>query len=239
MSNFINIQRKLSEGLYAWMLYEFHCNRAYIFNEKYISYPIANILANNLNRNQNILVEQNHPLQNLSIGRPIQIDFVVTDKYNQPNIWEIAIETKWIGNSMIKFSDVIWDLIRLQNLFKNYPNIKCYFLIAGNKNKIKKFWDNIDINNAVIENKIFQKNTTQSSFKLKNMKDIDKKHLNNKFLNYQNFNIYSKITCGVPFEYPTKDANNMTFGTFLIEVKAPDETLKITSIPYNILKSEA
>jgi hypothetical protein len=131
---------------------------------------------------------------------------------------------------MIKFTEVIWDLIRLQNLFKNYPNIKCYFLIAGNKNKIKKFWDSIEDNTKITEDQIFLKNTTQSSFKLKNIKEIEKKNLNKKFSNYKNFNIYSKINCGIPFEYPVKDSNNMTFGTFLIEVKAPDETLKVNSL---------
>lgn len=224
MSNFKNIQRKLSEGLYAWMLYEFSCNKAYIFNEKYISYPITNILSNNLDKNLNVLVEQNHPLKNSSKGRPIQIDFVVANKYQNPIDWEIAIETKWIGNSEIKFSDVIWDLIRLQNLFQIYPNIKCYFLIAGNKNKIENFLNNSKTNEG---QRIIWSTSKGTYFKLKNLKEKDKKIIGDKLRNYQNFSSYSKIVCGAQYKYPINDKYNMTFGTFLIEVKAPDYTKKI------------
>ncbi|WP_209391224.1 hypothetical protein [Chryseobacterium sp. RR2-3-20] len=227
MSNFNNLQRKLSEGLYAWMLYEFSCNKAYVFNEKYISYPISNILSNNLNKDQNVLTEQNHPLKNDSKGRPIQVDFVIADKYKKPINWEIAIETKWIGSTEIKFVDVLWDLVRLQNLFTIYPNIKCYFIIAGNKNKIDKFWN--DCNKGATK-RIVWETSKGTYFKLSNLKITAKKNINELISAYPKFNLYSKISCGISYKYPINDKYNMTFGTFLIEVKNPNITHKILSL---------
>ena len=90
MSNLQNIAKRLSRGTSGWLLYEFSCNRGYLFNEKYLSYPIGNIL-NNLTKYQ-LLTEVNHPFRNLGgRGRPLQVDFVLQDKYNKVDgEWKFA-----------------------------------------------------------------------------------------------------------------------------------------------------
>lgn len=221
MSNFINIQRKLSEGLYAWMLYEFSCNRGYNFNEKYISYPIVNLLMSNLNSNQNILVEQNHPSNNDNpVGRPLQVDYVVANKYKSPLKWEIAIESKWIGNSTIKFHDLIFDLIRLQNLFSHFPEIKCYFMIAGDAKKIKEFWEKQKVN-KLTKKDIILEGTRFTTFKLNNLKDRDKDKILDLPEKYKKLQLFEEINCGAIYRYPVQDINNMSWGTLLFEINPP------------------
>ncbi len=112
MSNLKNIQRKLSEGVSGWLLFEFNCYRGLLFNEKYLSYPVGQIL--NSITEYKTSTEINHPCSNNSRGRPLQVDFVLTDEEIN---WKYAFESKWIGDSTISLGSVLWDLIRLQNVW--------------------------------------------------------------------------------------------------------------------------
>jgi hypothetical protein len=225
MSKLRELQRNVTEGLYAWMLYEFSCNKADLFNEKYLAYPIGNILNHNTDQIQHILVEQNHPLKNSSSGRPIQVDFVIKEKYNSKT-WEVAVEMKWLGNQSLKFNDLIWDLVRLQNLFIKFENIKCYFLIVGNHKKLATFISQNE-KNSITGKTVISKNSKTLKFYLNNLSTSEKEKLNRKIKKYPAFNLFSQIVCTPPHSYPKQDIYNMTFGTMMFEILKPDKTLKI------------
>jgi hypothetical protein len=140
MSNLKNIQRRISEGVSGWLLFEFNCERGYIFSEKYLSYPLGQIL--NSITEYKTRIEINHPCGNQGKGRPLQVDFALL---NDQGDWMYAFESKWIGNNTISLGSMMWDLIRLQNLFRHQPGLKCYFILAGLEKGIKSLLSTFDI----------------------------------------------------------------------------------------------
>ncbi len=228
MSNLINIQRKISEGVSGWLLFEFHCFRGTIFNEKYLSYPVSQIL-NSLTEFKT-LTEINHPLGNNSVGRPLQVDFVLADKSSN---WKFAFETKWVGNSEISIGSMVWDLVRLQNLFSKHKDIECYFILSGFDKKINSLLDTFDIvydKNSVKANGLTSINQTYMKFNLTKLDTSSKAYINKQILKYPNFTLFSKIHCRPAHSFPKIDIINMTFRTYIFEILKPDETLKVKTL---------
>lgn len=227
MSNLNNIQRKISEGVSGWLLFEFHCFRGLLFSEKYLSYPIGQIL--NSITDYKTQAEINHPLSNTGQGRPLQVDFVLLENTE----WKYAIESKWIGDSIISLASLIWDLIRLQNLFSSHSNIKCYFLLAGFDKKIETLFSEIDIyynKESTKENVITKISQSKLTFNLNKLDSTTKKYVNEKISKYPKFKLYSKISCKPAHKYPNSEIYNMSFTTYTFEVLKPDETLKIKEL---------
>lgn len=228
MSNLNNIQRKISEGISGWLLFEFNCFRGYLFNEKYLSYPIGQIL--NSITEYKTLTEINHPCSNNEQGRPLQIDFVMTDDSSK---WKYAFESKWIGNSNISLGSMIWDLIRLQNLFIEQPNVKCYFILAGFDKKINQLIADFDIcfhEDSQKKNEIVEINNTFLVFNLFKLDKATKSYINKRLEKYPNFKLFSRIRCRPAHKFPKNDVINMTFSTYMFEVKKPDLTHKVKEI---------
>jgi hypothetical protein len=227
MSNLNNIQRKISEGVSGWLLFEFHCFRGLIFSEKYLAYPVGQILNGITEYKTN--TEISHPLSNNTQGRPLQVDFVLLED----TAWKYAIETKWIGDSKISLGSLIWDLIRLQNLFTDYPDIKCYFLLAGFNKKIDDLFANIEVTYNKDSTKISSITSINQSKLIFNLNKLDsgtKEFLNKKLNKYPKFKLYSKIFCKPAHKYPNSEVYNMTFSTYTFEVLKANETLKIKSL---------
>jgi hypothetical protein len=228
MSNLKNIQRKVSEGVTGWLLFEFNCERGLLFNEKYLSYPIGQIL--NSVTEYKTRAEKNHPCSNDGRGRPLQVDFVLM---NDQEEWKYAFESKWVGNSEINLGSMIWDLVRLQNLFYHHPGIRCYFVLAGFEKKIKKLLSTFDIthnSNPQRQNSITTTNSTFLIFDLFRIDTSTKTYLNNLIAKYPNMKLYSKIRCRPAHKFPKKDIVNMTFSTYTFEILAPDRTHTIKSL---------
>lgn len=228
MSNLKNIQRKISEGVSGWLLFEFNCFRGYLFNEKYLSYPVGQIL--NSITEYKTLTEINHPCTNVGQGRPLQVDFVLTDEKSK---WKYAFESKWIGNSMISLGSVIWDLIRLQNLDKHHQDIRCYFILAGFDKKINILLEDFDIcydKDTEKKNEIAKVNSTFLIFDLFKLDDSTKTYINDKIKKYPSFKLYSKIRCRPAHRFPKNDVINMTFTTYIFEVLKPDETHRLNEL---------
>lgn len=228
MSNLVNIQRKISEGVSGWLLFEFNCFRGYLFNEKYLSYPIGQIL--NSITEYKTLTEINHPCSNGGQGRPLQVDFVLTDDTSK---WKYAFESKWVGNTMISLGPVIWDLIRLQNLHTFHSDIKCYFVLSGFEKKINILLQDFDIcydKDSQKKNDIVEINSTFLNFNLFKLDDTTKAYLNDKIKKYPNFKLYSKIRCRPAHRFPKNDIINMTFSTYIFEILKPDKTHKIKEL---------
>ncbi|HRF76216.1 MAG TPA: hypothetical protein PLB46_06570 [Chitinophagales bacterium] len=228
MSNLKNIQRRISEGVSGWLLFEFNCLRGTLFNEKYLSYPVGQIL--NSITDYKTLTEINHPCSNNGQGRPLQVDFVLQDKNSK---WKYAFESKWIGNSTISLGFVIWDIIRLQNIYKHHPDIRCYFILAGFDKKINILLEDFDLyynKDTIKKNEIAKANSTFLIFDIFKLDSSTKTYLNKKIKKYPNFNVYSKIRCRPAHKFPKKDVINMTFSTYIFEVLKPDETHKLRQV---------
>jgi hypothetical protein len=228
MSKLTNIQRKVSEGVSGWLLFEFNCFRGYLFNEKYLSYPVGQIL--NSITEFKTLTEINHPCSNNGQGRPLQVDFVLT---NDSGDWKYAFESKWIGDSMISLGSVIWDLVRLHNLFNHQKEIKCYFILAGFDKKINTLLEDFDIcydKDSKKKNEIVEINSTYMVFDLFKLDDSTKTFIIDKMDKYPNFKLYSKIRCRPAHRFPKNDIINMTFSTYIFEIVKPDKTHKVNKL---------
>ncbi|MBN2165603.1 MAG: hypothetical protein JW717_04950 [Marinilabiliaceae bacterium] len=228
MSNLKNIQRKLSEGVSGWLLFEFNCYRGLLFNEKYLSYPIGQIL--NSITDYKTKAEINHPCSNNNQGRPLQVDFVLTDEMSN---WKYAFESKWVGDSMVSLGSILWDLIRLQNLDKYHPDIKSYFVLSGFDKKISTILQNFDICypiNIKKKNDFVTINPTYLIFNLFKLDDSSKIYINERIKKYPKFNLYSKIRCRPAHRFPKNDIINMSFSTHIFEVLKPDKTHKINEL---------
>ncbi len=133
----MNIKRKIAEGVAGWLMYEFHSFRGQLFSEKYLTSPIGNILAGVYG--QRVTAEYNHPILNAHKtwqGRPPQLDFVIQ---KADRTIDIAVESKWLGNSQVGVGDIIWDLIRLELLAQEY-NATCYFVLAGRRRRLNELF---------------------------------------------------------------------------------------------------
>lgn len=228
MSNLKNIQRKVSEGVSGWLLFEFNCERGYIFNEKYLSYPIGQIL--NSVTEYKTRTEINHPCSNTGRGRPLQVDFILKD---DGGVWKFAFESKWVGNTMITLSDVIWDLVRLQNLHAHHPGIRCYFVLAGFEKKIKTLLSTFKIcydGTPSAANSITSVNPTFLNIDLFKLDAVTKASINSLAVKYPRMILHSKIRCRPAHKFPKKDLINMSFSTYMFEVMKPEKTHKVSSL---------
>jgi len=141
----MELDRLLARGIAGWLQYEHACQRAPIFSEKYLSYPIAQVL--NTKFGANVHAEVRHPILGANTpgrGRPPEIDFVV---YNDSQEIIVAIESKWIGPNVSKqtVEAVIWDLVRLA-MIGNNEYVNCYFVLAGKKKNLWSLFNNSHFN---------------------------------------------------------------------------------------------
>lgn len=141
----MELDRLLARGIGGWLQYEHACQRAPIFSEKYLSYPIAQVL--NTKYGANVHAEVKHPIlgaKSPGRGRPPEIDFVVKDTNDEI---VVAIESKWVGANVTKqtVEAIIWDLVRLA-MIGNNEKVKCYFVLAGKKKHLWSLFNNIHFN---------------------------------------------------------------------------------------------
>lgn len=126
----------LAEGVGSWLRFEQLCGRSELFSERYLAAPIGQILLGNGLR---VTPEYVHPVLSAHTsgrGKRPAIDFVA--RTNGEAEIKVAIETKWIGNTVPKFDDVLWDLIRLALIVKSGPS-HAYFLLGGTSVSLAKF----------------------------------------------------------------------------------------------------
>jgi hypothetical protein len=216
MSNLKNIQRKISEGISGWLLFEFNCERGLIFNEKYLAYPVGQIL--NSITEYKTRTEINHPCANEGKGRRLQVDFVLMDNNKD---WKFAFESKWIGNTSISLASIIWDLIRLQNLFNHHQTLRSYFILAGFEKKLKLLLSTYNITLSPTSQNIAsitKVNPTFLTFDLFKLDQHTKDRINDLADKYPNMALHSKIRCRPAHKFPKKDIVNMSFSTYIFEI---------------------
>jgi hypothetical protein len=127
------LRQKISEGLTTWLRFEELCGRGGLFSESYLSLPIAQLLAANIQGE--VKGEVNHPVLNSPPrpGRPAQLDFVV---YNASKPI-LCVETKWADDSLVSVRDVVWDCVRLE-LAAHFYQCDAMFILAGKRARIEK-----------------------------------------------------------------------------------------------------
>lgn len=128
--------RYLTEGLGGWLQFEAACDRSGLFSEKYLSYPVGQILS--AWAKSRPLAEYRHPSLNAvpTPGRPAEIDFAVCEHY--PKV-SVAVELKWIGNTRISVKSAIWDLIRLA-LIARHEKARCFFVLGGKRTDLDRLF---------------------------------------------------------------------------------------------------
>jgi hypothetical protein len=141
----MDLAKKLSRGISGWLLFEHSCYRGPVFSEKYISYPIAQIL--NTEFGTKVHSEVKHPILAKNIkgrGRRPEIDFGVVE---DDGTISVAIESKWICEAVtnVTVEKILWDLIRLCML-GNDSKTSCYFILAGRRGHLLKLFSHEQFN---------------------------------------------------------------------------------------------
>lgn len=133
----MKLGRRLTEGVGAWLMFEFACDRSGVFSEKYLCQPIGQILAA-ISGNRVIAEHRHQPLAEFmrGSGRRPEIDFAVCDPY--PHV-RIAVESKWIGKTKPPVSSIVWDILRLEMLANEY-DAQCFFMLGGKKRSLDAYF---------------------------------------------------------------------------------------------------
>lgn len=124
-------------GVAGWLSFERACDRTGLFNEKYLTAAVGQILS--ARTGNRVEAEFAHPVLAPLVtgrGRRPEVDFVVRDPAG--NI-VLAVETKWAGRSLPSTEAVLWDLIRLE-LIAHHEKARCLFIMAGPAAKLSSIF---------------------------------------------------------------------------------------------------
>lgn len=200
----MHIARKLSEGVASWLRFEFHCLRGHLFEEKYLAYPIGQILF--AEYGNKLVSEYDHPLlteHKVGPGKKPKMDFAVLQNDNII----LSLEAKWAGKTTLKVEDLIWDLIRLE-LMANHYGCTSLFLLAGQRRTIKKLFESSAFlapsekrsPRPILKDGVHRSMALRLDTPPKQRERIMKKLLSR----YPDIEMPSKISSGKPFYYPLK-----------------------------------
>jgi len=133
----MDLLRRVTEGLGAWLHYEFCCDRSELFSEKYLAPPVGILLSSaQIGR---VFAEFKHPvLAPLMTGRGRRpaLDFVISESYPTPNL---AIESKWVSDDNFDVSSIVWDMVRLALLNHEFDT-DCFFVLGGKKRDLSRLF---------------------------------------------------------------------------------------------------
>lgn len=133
-----NFAKLLTGGVAGWIEFERACNRSGLFNEKYLTSAVGQILA--ARTGNRVEAEFTHPVLaplKQGPGRRPQVDFVVRDENGKICL---AVESKWAGRTIPSTKEILWDLIRLE-LIAHHESARCVFLLAGTGARLKAIFD--------------------------------------------------------------------------------------------------
>jgi len=208
----MNLAKKLSRGLSGWLLFEHSCHRGPVFSEKYLSYPIAQIL--NTEFGIKVHAEIPHPILGQNIigrGRRPEIDFGVIE---DDKTISLAIESKWINENVtnVTVEKILWDLIRLAMLGNN-AKTTCYFILAGRRGHLLKLFNHNKFNGPPdrkgrIRPILKVRSTDFMHFRLDAPTDHRAELLKKVFKDCQDIELPVNLGTGTTFAWPRNPANS-------------------------------
>lgn len=137
-----SLPRRLSDGLYARLEFDFACNRGHAFSEYHMYGALIEILASNFNKDTTD-IRPGFPLaaiQRNGISGGREVDFAVMGRSTSPHApeLEVCIEAKWANSSHARATTILRDVTRLAIVKKAHPDSQCLFILAGGKSAVKE-----------------------------------------------------------------------------------------------------
>ena len=214
----MHIGRRLAQGVSSWLKFEFHCSRGHLFEEKYLSYPIGQILFSEYGKK--LVSELNHPLlteHTVGAGKRPKMDFAVL----QGEDIILSLEAKWAGSTPLKVEDIIWDLIRLELMASHY-GCEAFFLLAGQRKKIKALFESSAFlaphekrsPRPILKDGVRRSMAMRLDHPPKQREVIIKRLLSK----YPEIEMPSKISSGKPFIYPAA-CNSSDFQVYVWKIE--------------------
>ena len=134
-----NIGKKIADGLYGKMEFEFACNRGHAFGEYFMHGVINEILASSIDPHMvNLCPGFPEPALQTPAkgGRKRELDFALVDVATKQPI--TFVEAKWAGSSHCNEETILKDVSRLAVVHKAYPSSTSLFVLAGGKDAVEK-----------------------------------------------------------------------------------------------------
>lgn len=217
------------------MQYEFACGRAMLFNERYLSVPIANALY--AIYKHEVRAEYLHPVlapKKTGRGRRPEVDFAVVQNY--PNV-DCVVESKWVGSNGLGAEEVIWDLLRLE-LIAHHTGAKAFFVLAGRRRHLEAFF-----NSRAFLGKENFRGKFKRLLKLDSRKNarvrvdnpaLDRLKTFRKLLSaYPDVSFGSRVTTSVGHRYP-EDCPTFQYQAYAWEVLAPASTTRFRPMDHKL-----
>ncbi|WP_256838938.1 hypothetical protein [Ornithinimicrobium faecis] len=141
------LARRLSDGLYGKLEYDFACQRGHGFGEAYVHGALIDLLASNLDSSA-YSIESGYAVAELQpdkpddakSGRKREVDFAVISRADSTDNSKVqlCLEVKWAGSSHATPINVLRDLVRLQLVVDANPRAVALFVLAGPKRDVPK-----------------------------------------------------------------------------------------------------
>jgi hypothetical protein len=214
--------RILAQAVGAWLQYEFACDRSNLFNERYLSVPIANAL-HAIYKDQ-VRSEYLHPVlapAKVGPGRRPEVDFALVREY--PHV-TCVLESKWMGGNGLLAADILWDLLRLE-LIAHHTKAPAFFVLAGRRKHLETFFQSKAFLGEPTARGKYRRLLKLDSRRNGNIRvdtpNWDRKDIFKKlFRDYQGVSFSSQITTSICQLYP-KDCPMFQYQAYAWQVLAP------------------
>lgn len=191
----------LAQALGSWLHYEYALGRGGLFNERYISAPISQVLAYRFNCG----VSAEHPHPTLSTmhegpGAKPSVDFAAIEKY--PKV-RALVESKWLNDAGVKVEAIVWDLIRLE-MVADAEDAEAYFVLAGKRDRMTQIFEAAPYrwqNGKQTESQLFDR-IHRTSVEVEKLGEKYSEKLRPFFMKYPNGSFPSKVSLKQPYSYP-------------------------------------
>jgi hypothetical protein len=151
MANSGTLARRLSDGLYGKLEFDFSCERGHYFGEAYLHGVIMEILASNtdpkkINVRPSFAIDAIQKYVADEDGNMVrqrgtrEVDFAVIDRVSATETADLhyCLEVKWAGSSHATPVNVLKDLTRLALVSEANESAECLFLLAGRRVDVEK-----------------------------------------------------------------------------------------------------
>lgn len=122
--------QNLVNAVVHWLEYEYAIGRGDLFDEAYLAYPLGTYLQ--VHGGGEVRPEELHPVLNRNVvgkGRKAAVDFVIAPRGS--DVWDWAIETKFIVENRDFSQEVFDDILRLECLVQSFKAARYLLVMAG------------------------------------------------------------------------------------------------------------